>query len=577
MLRRAWHGTRRFPPPGKGSLTAPDQRWPVIRARELAFAAGVAALFSVGMSWPLVLKVGSVVPHDNGDPLLQTWQLAWIGHALLHHPLQLFQANTFWPLSDSLAFSDALIGYAPAALVAQVSPHAAVVVYDLLFLFAYALAFLGAYLLARELGLAAPAALVTGAAFAYAPWRAGQDGHLHVLSSGAVPIALALLIHGYRRGSPRAIVAGWIVAAWQVTLGFTFGIQLADLLIVLGATVLVAVGPAAVRRRLNRRLVVASLAGVALLGLVVYVQARPYLRVAEAHPEAKRTLADVHRFSPPLLGFAAAPSNSLVWGGLTANARKSVPFPDEQALFPGLVIVALAWLGLFARVFPRRLRVGLGAGVAACIVLSIGVRHTSLGYVGAYRLLYEFVPGWGAIRTPARLNMLTSLGLALLAGAGATAVVAWVQQRVRATWIGPAAASLLAILIIVEGRGRLALAAVPVVPPGQRTAQPPVLNLPSDSLLDLRYTLWSTDGFPPIANGSSGFEPAELTRLREAVRGFPDRRSVRALRAAGIRSVVLHPSLAAGTPWSGADRRPVDGLPLTRARLGTVFVYRLTG
>ena len=58
----------------------------------------------------------------------------------------------FWPYSDALAFSDAPIGYAPAGLAAQASPHAALVVYNLLFLFAYALAFLGAYLLARELG-----------------------------------------------------------------------------------------------------------------------------------------------------------------------------------------------------------------------------------------------------------------------------------------------------------------------------------------------------------------------------------------------------------------------------------------
>ena len=69
----------------------------------------------------------------------------------LHQPLHFFQANQFWPLHDTLAFSDALIGYAPAGLIGS-GPHAAVVRYDLLFLFAYALAFFGAYLLARELG-----------------------------------------------------------------------------------------------------------------------------------------------------------------------------------------------------------------------------------------------------------------------------------------------------------------------------------------------------------------------------------------------------------------------------------------
>src|SRR5262245_60466704 len=137
------------------------------------------------MTWPLVLAIGSEIPGDLDDPLLQAWQVAWIGHAVLHQPLHLFQANSSWPLLDSLAFTDVLVGYAPAGLIAQGGPHEAVVVYDLLFLFVYALAFTGAYLLGRELRLSQLAAFVSGVAFAYAPWRLTHNGHLNVLSSGA--------------------------------------------------------------------------------------------------------------------------------------------------------------------------------------------------------------------------------------------------------------------------------------------------------------------------------------------------------------------------------------------------------
>src|SRR3954470_23128537 len=175
--------------------------------RELAVAALVAAGLALLMHWPLPLHIGSDVPRDLGDPLPQAWQIAWGGHALLHQPLDWFQANIFWPLHNSLAFSDALVGYAPFGVFGS-GPHAAVIRYDLLFLFAYALAFFGAYLLARELGARRGGAFVAGAAFAYAPWRLEQDGHLHVLSSGAIPLSLALLVRGYRRGSGRPVVAG---------------------------------------------------------------------------------------------------------------------------------------------------------------------------------------------------------------------------------------------------------------------------------------------------------------------------------------------------------------------------------
>ena len=146
-----------------------------------------------------------------------------------HQPLDFFQSNQFWPLRDTLAFSDALIGYAPAGLLGS-GPDAAVVRYDLLFLFAYALAFAGAYLLARELGLGWRGAAVAGAAFAFAPFRLEQDGHMQVISSGGIPLALAVGLRGYRLRRPAWVVAGWAVAAWQLSIGFTLGLPLAYLL-----------------------------------------------------------------------------------------------------------------------------------------------------------------------------------------------------------------------------------------------------------------------------------------------------------------------------------------------------------
>jgi hypothetical protein len=171
---------------------------PALRARELGLLALGAVLLAVAMFWPLVLHLGTDLPKDLGDPLPQAWQLAWGGHALLHQPLSFFQANQFWPAPDSLAFSDALVGYAPIAWFGD-GVTAAVARYDVVFLLASALAFASAYLLARELGARPVAALVAGAAFGYAPWRIEQGGHLHILSSGGIALALFLLLRGYRR------------------------------------------------------------------------------------------------------------------------------------------------------------------------------------------------------------------------------------------------------------------------------------------------------------------------------------------------------------------------------------------
>ena len=47
------------------------------RLRELLLVAVGACLLSVVMNWPLILNLGTDIPKDLGDPLVQAWQAAW--------------------------------------------------------------------------------------------------------------------------------------------------------------------------------------------------------------------------------------------------------------------------------------------------------------------------------------------------------------------------------------------------------------------------------------------------------------------------------------------------------------------
>ena len=551
-------------------MTARELTW-----REALVAAAAGVVLAVVMTWPLVLHLGTDIGKDTGDPLLQTWQVAWIGHALLHSPLHLWQANTFWPYDDTLAFSDALVGYAPVGVFAQASPHAALLGYNVLFLFAYALAFLGAYLLARELGIGWLGAAAAGAAFAYAPWKLSQNGHLHVLSSGGIPLALFLLLRGYRRRSPVTVLAGWLVATWQMTLGFTLGLQLAYLLLVLAVVFVVAFWRSWLPRP-GRGVVVATLVGMAAFVLVSGLMARPYVRVLDAHPEARRIPEYVDSFSPRPRSFFAAPEESKPWGRITSRARATLEAPDEESLFPGLAICVLVLFGVFGSVLSRRLRIGLAAGVVVCALLSLGVRDVDgwNRYLTPYRFLFDFAPGWDGVRTPGRINTLTSLGLALLAGAGLCVVVRILEGR-RGTTFARAAAGVLVAVILLEGLGPLAHPRVPAPPASVRLEAAPQLHLPAGFRDDLRYSYYTTAGFPLTVNGAGGFDPDGYGALRREIAGFPDARSVAALRTLGVRTVLFHPGPAVGTTWEHVASKSVAGLGIERERVGDVIVYRL--
>ena len=555
-----------------------------VTARELLVLAVASCLVSVVMTWPLVLHLGQDIPRDLGDPLAESWQLAWGGHALAHQPLHFFDSNQFWPFHDTLAFSDALVGYAPAGLFGS-GPHAAVFRYDLVFLFAYALAFFGAYLLARELGLGPGGAAVAGAAFAFAPFRLEQDGHMQVISSGGIPLALALGVRGYRLRRPAWVVAGSLAAAWQLSIGFTLGLPLAYLLAA-GALIAAIVWWRRGRPRPDRGLAIATVAGAILFAAAGFALSRPYTEVADSHSGARRTPSDrggVLRSALDLPGRSRGEPR--LGEGDRAAPRWALQRPREDPLPGPRDRRPRRWSASRRAPIRARLRVGLGIAVLVVSVLALGFRAGG-GLLWPYRLVYEVLPGWQAIRVPGRLVTFSSLGLALLAGAGAQRAIAASARRrhgrPRALG-GPGGGRSAGAGVVDRGEGTplrslhdRAQPAVPAIPPSTASVPAPQLHLPAERASDnRRYILWSTDGFPKLVNGRSSLNPTFTQRLIEDVQDFPSRRTVELLARTGVRSVVLHADRTQGTPWQGAARRPVAGLPVTRTRRDGLVIYEL--
>jgi hypothetical protein len=536
------------------------------------------------------------VPGNLGDPLYFAWQLAWVAHAISTDPGSLWTTNAFSRAPDNLAYTDTMLGYLPIGLLtgaADGGQGAALATLNVAGFLAGVLALCGGYALARALGAGPAGSLVAGAGFGLAPWRVEQAIHLNVISTGGIALTLALLCHGHgwslRHGwrpdrvRPWAVAAGWAVACWQITLGFAtgivFGYVLAGICALWAAGWLLAGRPA-----LPRALLAAEAAGGAAFVLVTFLLTRPYLRVLEANPTARRSEAMLDLFSPPPSGLRLSSATSWFWGDRQAADRAKLSWPPEMIVSPGHVLAALAVLGLFVSVWPLRRRLALAVATAVTTVLMLGTQAVG-GGEWTYLLLYRHLPGWDALRTPGRLVIWVTLGLALLA-AGFVGRLARLLLRPAPGTPTPArrdvrlAAGVLALavptaLVGADGWGgprHWPVAPSPVVVP---SVPAPLMFLPTDLVGDYHLMLWSTDGWPTLANGSSGFDPPSQTRLRQDAETFPDAASVAALRARGVRTVVLVRSRAAGSPWEGAADRPVEGLGLERLDLGDAVVFRL--
>ncbi|MGW4941017.1 hypothetical protein ACWEOZ_05425 [Actinoplanes sp. NPDC004185] len=548
---------------------------------EYALVTYGSLLLAVLLTWPTLRYPLHTFPQDIWDPSRQAWQVSWAGHILITEPARLWQSNAFFPEAYSYAFGNSLLGYAPAGMIGS-GPLAAVLRYNILYVLAHALLAIGGYALIRQLGAGRTGAIVGAVAFAYAPWRLAQEGHLDIISAGGIPLALAMLARGHgwsmrygfrpdRRHAGWATV-GWLVATWQLTLGFSLGLPFAYVLAVL----IVVVGFAVLVRRLRRRsprpvlgwrLLVTDLLGALIFAGVGLLIALPYLRVPDTGPAG----TEIRFFSAPLRSLLIGPAESRIWGAPHAVPRQSLGWPAEMALLPGFVLYALALVGLVFSVWRMWQRLLLLIAVVISVILTVGT--TFFDGRWTYLPLFGHLPASFGVRIPGRMMLWVTLLLAVLA-AGAVAEFVRRAEHLAAhrvpPWPGPwlrLATLVPLLLVLVETWNATAHPVVPAQPAAMRTLTGPMLVLPTTALTDQTVTLWSTSRFQPVANGSGGFAPQRQSELRRSVATFPDVASIEYLRQRRIGTVLLLRAEVVGTPWERSGDVPVETLGIRREDL----------
>src|SRR5438309_387738 len=231
-------------------------------------AAVVAALLAIAIAgtYPLIGHLGTHLPNDLGDPVLNAWILAWDASALARGGAHLWDAPNFFPYLHALAYSDHLLGIALFTAPLQWLSGNAVLVYNVAFIGAFVGAGAGMYLLARTLTGRRDAAFVGAVVvFALAPivrvyawvradrgftrtpieiqaysadvseyfrghhlvrlWRRAPHGTgEHELFPGGVALALSAVALATARGRSR-----WYVVLYAVITGVAFMLSLGPL------------------------------------------------------------------------------------------------------------------------------------------------------------------------------------------------------------------------------------------------------------------------------------------------------------------------------------------------------------
>jgi hypothetical protein len=310
--------------------------------RELLIVLGFC-FFTAILTWPYVTRLRDAVV-DTGDPYLVAWILWWDYHQTFTDPLHLFNANVFYPLKYTLAFSEHSYGIALLFFPLFALGLKPLTVHAVALFMGFALSGYGAFRLGRTLTGSAAVGWVAGIIFAFVPYRFNLMSQVPYVFSPWIPLVFEALVLFVRQRSKAH--AAWLGCAFfmsgiSTVSWFTFTL----VPFVLYAAILLTRYGLWRERDFWRRGTVAL--GAAMLALLPFML--PYVFVSRLYG-FKRSVEEIKAQSAwPVHWFSVENRNQL-WNRMGEGVTEGWKFK----LFPGLlpVLFSAAALTLGGRTSP---------------------------------------------------------------------------------------------------------------------------------------------------------------------------------------------------------------------------------
>jgi hypothetical protein len=436
----------------------------------------IILLLVIAMAYRYDPHISTSIPGMWWDPLLNTWTLSWDTTALIHHPLQLWQAPLLYPYNLTLSYSENLIGDLPYFAPVYLISHNPVLAYNVTFYSIFFLDGLTMYVVARAYTRRRFAAFIAALIYAFAPYRLSQIDHIPITGGEWIPLAFLYLDRSFQQGRWRNWILFALFFLLQLLSSVYYGIFLAYTLI---AFVLVRYAkPFVLRLYRQRGSYLKSLAKLSIRPIVVFgitlglilLFMEPYL--ASLHSGYERSVTESLGYSAFITDFLYTTPFNLLHGITTISADnipahcvsalnaqqyplsciapfqgKTPPVDSEHYLFLGWTTLVLAitgivlavrrrnrtirtyaWTALIVLLFAFGPFLQAATGTGAPLMTGSTLSHPYLPAIPMPWLaaFYAF-PGFKGLRVPARLIGILLMMLALL---GAYAV-AWLQEMVQ--------------------------------------------------------------------------------------------------------------------------------------------------
>lgn len=496
-----------------------------------------------------------------GDELLIAWIHNWVNYALTTNPTSLFDANTFFPYHNTLAYSDlfitsSLLSFIPLKIIGQ--PIAA---FNFTFISSLMLLGFSVYLLSYYLTRNFFASLFAGVLIIFSPAVLDKKVHLQILAVEWVPLAILFFIHFLKSNRTKFLAISLLFFLLQTYNSFMPGyfivffitIYLAQLFFIKRLTFL---------KLFLRKNILLFLVSISLLVPIII----PYYKVSYEF-NASRDIKDSIHFALQPEDFINGNEHTRLQ--IVLNRIDSIEhIPANAETKPGYLGFAMTILSFFAFIyFAKKIKknsvlinsflytalLGLLLSLGPFLHLARFTIHRPFPIPLPYLLFYYILPGFAGFRNSGRFEMLFIICICILIAHFLNTVEKKFGNQTKIlSYI------LIFSAVIAEFNFPMKFIKIPTTnefpkiydwidqtPKNSSFILIPAYtwNSPNASLEILRE-YYSTKSFRKMVNGYSGFTPPPWKKFIEDIgQNFPQNSSLDKIRERGVTYVVVEKNI----------------------------------
>ncbi len=323
----------------------------------------IAALYAVVMAlltYPWVFHLGDLLPSHWQSPPFVSIMLN-NHNALLLNPLKILDAGYFYPINNTLALTENLIGYTIFFSPIYILTGNPTLSFNVMIWLFFVLSATSLFLLIKYYLNSPMSAFVGGLIYGFASYRFGNIDDIHMINLMCLPLAVLFLEKGIETGKWRffALLAGCVVL--QIYSGLYHSWFLALCLLIFAIF--------NARRLLDKAVLMKLLAAASVTLLLVLPLVYVYvdIRISYAYKQWEDTL---QWLGMDVVDYMRVMKNNVIYSPILMNQKNDIL--RRYCAFPGFFAVALAVYGIFSKSLKGRTKGMLLAITAVCLLFSLG-------------------------------------------------------------------------------------------------------------------------------------------------------------------------------------------------------------